>query len=65
MTVCEDGDGDQDHVAVNREFLLQALTAGALDQLMLEFGAFTAPLAIRRTDTDEALSLLMPVRLDN
>jgi len=32
---------------------------------MLEFGAPTAPLAIRRTDTDEAFSLLMPVRLDN
>ncbi len=53
MTVCEDGDGDQDHVAVNRDFLLQALAAGARDQLMLEFGAPTAPLAIRRTDTDK------------
>lgn len=29
VTVCEDGDDDHDHVAVNREFLLQALTAGA------------------------------------
>jgi DNA-binding transcriptional MerR regulator len=65
VTVCEDGDDDQDHVAVNREFLLQALTAGGRDQLMLEFGASTAPLAIRRTDTGEAFSLLMPVRLDN
>jgi DNA-binding transcriptional MerR regulator len=65
VTVCQDGDDDHDHVAVNREFLLQALTAGARDQLMLEFGAPTAPLAIRRTDTEEAFSLLMPVRLDN
>jgi len=65
VTVCDDGDDDQDHVAVNRDFLLQALTAGARERLMLEFGAPTAPLAIRRTDTEEAFSLLMPVRLDN
>lgn len=65
VTVYEDGNDDQAHVAVNREYLLQALTAGARDQLMLDFGAPTAPLAIRRTDTDEAFSLLMPVRLDN
>ena len=65
VAICEDGDDDQNHVAVNREFLLQALTAGGRDQLMLEFGAPTAPLAIRRTDTEEAFSLLMPVRLDN
>lgn len=64
VTVCEDGD-DQDHVAVNREFLLQALAAGAQDQLMLEFGAPTAPLAIRRTDTEDTFSILMPVRLDH
>jgi DNA-binding transcriptional MerR regulator len=65
VTVCEDGDDNQDHVAVNREFLLQALAAGASDQLTLEFGAPTAPLAIRRTDTEDTFSLLMPVRLDN
>jgi DNA-binding transcriptional MerR regulator len=64
VTVCQDGDDGQDHVAVNREFLLQALAAGARDKLMLEFGAPTAPLAIRRTDTEGAFSLLMPVRLD-
>lgn len=39
VTVCEDGDDDQDHIAVNREFLLHALAAGARDQLILEFGA--------------------------
>lgn len=32
VTVCEDGAEDQVHVAVNREFLLQALAAGARDQ---------------------------------
>jgi DNA-binding transcriptional MerR regulator len=65
VTVCEDGDDDREHVAVNREFLLQALAAGARDQLILEFGAPTAPLAIRRADTEDTFSLLMPVRLDN
>ncbi|MFD8985556.1 DNA polymerase III subunit beta, partial [Streptomyces sp. NPDC059564] len=65
VTVCEHGDDGQDHVAVNRDFLLHALAAGARDQLILEFGTSTAPLAIRRTDTEEAFSLLMPVRLEN
>lgn len=65
VTICQDGDDDQDLVAVNREFLLHALTAGARDQLILEFGAPTAPLAIRRPDTEDTFSMLMPVRLDN
>ncbi|MEV0012288.1 MerR family transcriptional regulator [Streptomyces sp. NPDC051840] len=65
VTVCEDVVDDQGHVAVNREFLLHALAAGARDQLILEFAAPTAPLTIRRTDTEDAFSLLMPVRLEN
>jgi DNA polymerase III sliding clamp (beta) subunit (PCNA family) len=65
VTVCGDGDDDQDVVAVKRGFLLHALAAGARDQLILEFGAPTAPLAIRRTDTEDTFSLLMPVRLEN
>jgi DNA polymerase III sliding clamp (beta) subunit (PCNA family) len=65
VTVCEDGDDDQNHVAVNREFLLHALAAGARDRLILEFGAPTAPLAIRRLDAEDTFSLLMPVRLEN
>ncbi|MFB7464162.1 MerR family transcriptional regulator [Streptomyces sp. NPDC056224] len=65
VTVCEDGDDGPDDVAVNRDFLLDALTAGASDQLVLEFGAPDAPLAIRRTDTEDTFSLLMPVRLGN
>jgi DNA polymerase III sliding clamp (beta) subunit (PCNA family) len=65
VTVCEDGDDDQNHVAVNREFLLHALAAGARDQLILEFGAPTTPLAIRRPDTEDTFSILMPVRLEN
>jgi DNA-binding transcriptional MerR regulator len=64
VTVCADSDDDPDRVAVNREFLLHALVAGARDQLILEFGAPTAPLAIRRTDTEDTFSMLMPFRLD-
>lgn len=51
------------HVAVNRDFLLQALAAGARDRLILEFGAPTAPLAVRRPDDEDTFSILMPVRL--
>ncbi|KAA0929112.1 DNA polymerase III subunit beta family protein [Streptomyces apricus] len=64
VVVCDDGDDHQDAVAVNRAFLLHALTAGARDELLLELGAPTAPLAIRRPDDDHTFSLLMPVRLD-
>ncbi|GGW28182.1 DNA polymerase III subunit beta family protein [Streptomyces griseoloalbus] len=55
----------RDLVAVNRAFLLDALAAGAGDRLVLEFGAPTAPLAVRRPDDEHTFSLLMPVRLDN
>ncbi|WP_079060048.1 MerR family transcriptional regulator [Streptomyces bungoensis] len=65
VTVCADGDDDQGAVGVDREFLLDALTAGARDELVLEFGAPTAPLAIRRPDDEGAFSILMPVRLDD
>lgn len=65
VIVCDDGDDDPDNVAVNREFLLDALAAGARDELVLELGAPTAPLAIRRPDDEGAFSLLMPVRLEN
>ncbi|MEU6539971.1 MerR family transcriptional regulator [Streptomyces sp. NPDC047000] len=68
VIICSDGAGagadDRDNVAVNREFLLQALAAGARDELVLELGTSTAPIAIRRPDDEGFLSLLMPVRLD-
>ncbi|MEE4541301.1 MerR family transcriptional regulator [Streptomyces sp. V4-01] len=71
VAVCAEEDDDQDGVvAVNRAFLLDALdalamgAAGARDRLVLEFGAPNAPMAIRRTDTEDAFSILMPVRLD-
>ncbi|MEU2156836.1 MerR family transcriptional regulator [Streptomyces sp. NPDC019396] len=53
-----------DHIGVNRDFLLQALAAGARDRLVLELGGPTAPLAIRRPDTEHTFSLLMPVRIE-
>ncbi|WP_078618356.1 MULTISPECIES: MerR family transcriptional regulator [unclassified Streptomyces] len=65
VTLCEDGDDDQGNVAVNRAFLLDALTAGARDRLVLELGPPTAPLAIRRPDDEHTFSLLMPVRLED
>ncbi|MBA5221918.1 DNA polymerase III subunit beta family protein [Streptomyces griseoaurantiacus] len=64
VTLCEDGD-DQGNLAVNRAFLLDALTAGARDRLVLELGSPTAPLALRRPDDEHTFSLLMPVRLEN
>ncbi|WP_079070751.1 MerR family transcriptional regulator [Streptomyces sp. IMTB 1903] len=65
VSVCEEGRGAPDRVAVNRAFLLQALAAGARDELIVEAGAPTAPLAVRRTDSEDTFSLLMPVRLDD
>ena len=49
-------------VAVNREFLLQALQAG--NQLTLGLDDPIAPLAIRSPERDGTVSILMPVRLD-
>ncbi|MFJ7125659.1 MerR family transcriptional regulator [Streptomyces sp. NPDC098101] len=65
VIVCDDGDDDRNDVVVNRDFLLHALTAGARDGLILELGAPTAPLAIRRPDDEGVFSLLMPVRLED
>ncbi|WP_217169560.1 MerR family transcriptional regulator [Streptomyces sp. AC512_CC834] len=67
VTVCGDGEDDAGSVGVgvDRGFLLDALAAADRDRLVLEFGAPTAPLAIRRTDDEGTFSLLMPVRLDD
>ncbi|WP_079177776.1 MerR family transcriptional regulator [Streptomyces mangrovisoli] len=65
VLVCDDGDDDPANVAVNRSYLLDALDAGGRDELVLELGAPTAPLAIRRVDDDSSFSVLMPVRLEN
>lgn len=65
VIVCDDGDDDPNDVAVNRAFLLDALTAAARDELVLELGAPTAPLSIRRPDDTDTFSILMPVRLED
>jgi DNA-binding transcriptional MerR regulator len=54
------GDGDGLQVAVNRDFLLDAV--GGADQLVLELDSPITPLAVRIPAT-AAYSLLMPVRL--
>ncbi|MFD5593629.1 MerR family transcriptional regulator [Streptomyces griseorubiginosus] len=68
VTLHADADGDPDRVAVNRDFLLDAvdaLAAGSDDRLALELVTPTAPITIRRPDDEETFSLLMPVRLDD
>ncbi|GIF69497.1 hypothetical protein Ais01nite_75320 [Asanoa ishikariensis] len=55
--------GADEHVAVNREFLLDALNASGDGQLVLELDGPIRPLAIRRPTDDRAYSLLMPVKL--
>ncbi len=65
VSVCEDGDGGGSVVAVDRGFLLEAIAAAGRDRVVLEFGAPTAPVAIRRTDDETTFALLMPVRLDD
>jgi DNA-binding transcriptional MerR regulator len=48
-------------VAVNREFLLQALDAGGTGQLVLELDGPIKPLAVRVPGDDSRFSILMPV----
>jgi DNA-binding transcriptional MerR regulator len=50
------------HVAVNREFLLQALDAGGSGQLVLELDGPIRPLAVRQLYDESRFSILMPVR---
>ncbi|MGW2252162.1 DNA polymerase III subunit beta family protein [Kitasatospora sp. NPDC001660] len=50
-------------VAVNRDFLLEALGAGRPEQLVLELGGPIAPLAIRTPGRDGTFSVLMPIRV--
>ena len=75
LTIAEDGtlgagdglaseaDATALRVAVDREFLLDAVRAGACDQLVLELGGPISPLAIRTPGNDGTFSLLMPFRL--
>jgi DNA-binding transcriptional MerR regulator len=54
--------GGDTHVAVNREFLLQAVDAGGPGQLLLELDGPVQPLTIRIAGDESRFSLLMPVR---
>lgn len=54
--------GRDRHVAVNREYLLEALSVGGDGQLVLELDGPIRPLAIRLPADDRAYSLLMPVK---
>jgi DNA polymerase-3 subunit beta len=67
VTILEGGpDGvritDGPGVAVNREFLLEALDAGGDGQLLLTLDGPITPLAIT-AESPRSVSLLMPVRL--
>ncbi|NMO50482.1 MerR family transcriptional regulator [Actinoplanes sp. TBRC 11911] len=57
-----EGEWADEHVAVNREFLLQALDAGAAGQLVLELDGPIRPLAVRVPGDSDRFSILMPVR---
>jgi DNA polymerase-3 subunit beta len=50
---------EEAHIAVNREFLLEALDAGGAGQLVLELDGPIKPLAVRGAGS---FSILMPVR---
>ncbi|WP_369183752.1 MerR family transcriptional regulator [Streptomyces sp. Y1] len=50
-------------IAVNRDYLLDALAAGRPEQLLLELGGPIAPLAVRSPGRPGTFSVLMPVRL--
>ncbi|GIF06306.1 DNA polymerase III subunit beta family protein [Actinoplanes siamensis] len=54
--------GDDAQIAVNREFLLQAVDAGGPGQLLLELDGPVQPLTIRIAGDDSRFSLLMPIR---
>lgn len=55
--------GELLRMAVNREFLLQALAASGRDQLVLELDGPYTPLAVRVPGDEATCSILMPVAL--
>ncbi|MEV8093369.1 MerR family transcriptional regulator [Kitasatospora sp. NPDC085879] len=61
-TAGEIGEGGEGglRVQVNRDFLLEAVGAGARGQLVLELGGPVAPLAVRFPERAGTFSLLMP-----
>ncbi|MFJ8626573.1 MerR family transcriptional regulator [Kitasatospora sp. NPDC093550] len=63
LAVTADPGPEELRLAVNRDFLLDALDAGRPEQLVLELGGPIAPLAIRTPGRTGTFSVLMPVRL--
>ncbi|MFD5467640.1 MerR family transcriptional regulator [Kitasatospora sp. NPDC127059] len=63
LTVTDDPTPDDRHIALNRDFLLDALQAANPEQLLLELGGPIAPLAIRTPGRAGTYSVLMPIRL--
>ena len=61
MRLAAESEWSAEHVAVNREFLLQALDAGGAGQLVLELDGPIQPLAVR-VPGEPRFSILMPVR---
>ena len=57
-------DADDGTVAVNRDFLVEAVEALDGDQLVLGLDGPLAPLALSTPDRPGSLSILMPVRLE-
>jgi DNA polymerase III sliding clamp (beta) subunit (PCNA family) len=55
--------GDELRIGVNREFLLEALTAGGRGQLVLELDGPITPLAVRVPGNTPTFSILMPTQL--
>ncbi|MCU7730635.1 MerR family transcriptional regulator [Actinoplanes sp. KI2] len=62
LRLAAEDEWSEQHVAVNREFLLQALDAGGAGQLVLELDGPIHPLAVR-VPGESRFSILMPVRL--
>ncbi|MEU3572598.1 MerR family transcriptional regulator [Kitasatospora sp. NPDC036755] len=63
LAVAEESDPEGYRLAVNRDFLLDALDAGRPGQLLLELGGPIAPLAVRTPGLPGTFSVLMPIRL--
>jgi DNA polymerase-3 subunit beta len=61
VRLADESEWSERHVAVNREFLLQALDAGGAGQLVLELDGPIHPLAVR-VPGESRFSILMPVR---
>ncbi|HEX6499877.1 MAG TPA: MerR family DNA-binding transcriptional regulator [Micromonosporaceae bacterium] len=63
LVVADSAASDDLRIAVNREFLLEALDAPGIGQLVLDLDGPIKPLVIRVPDSTRTYSVLMPIRL--